>query len=138
MFREINKGMSITKILINSAILTWFTVILIENWRNMRISWFKEVWEFVDFKAIGHYIEDHLGIYVVFGAAIILIYKVLSMFASAERDEGVPSSEYFEQDDSYAEFMDKIRAKWEEDLINNPAYHGFPRNRKMNRNDEDQ
>ena len=139
MYREINKGRSITKILIYTVILTWFSVILVENWRDMRISWFREVWEFVDFKAVGLYIEDHLGIYVVFSAGIVTVYRVVSMFARAGRNEGVVSDNFEEPGDSSAEFLAEMRAKWEVDLINNPAYHDYPGNiwhRKMNRKDE--
>ena len=129
------------KILIYSVILTWFTIILIENWRSMRISWFKEVWEFVDFKAIGLYIEDHLGIYVVFCAGIVTVYQVVSMFARAGRDESAHYGNYFEEpEDSSAEYMAKRQTEWEEDLINNTAYHHLPGNiwhEKMKRKDED-
>jgi hypothetical protein len=141
MYWKINKSRSITKILIYSVILTWFIVILVENWRSMRLSWFKEVWEFVDFKAVGVYIEDHLGIYVVFSAGIITVYRVVSMFARAGRDEGANYDDHFkEPEDSSAEYLAKRQTEWEEDLINNPAYHHLPSNiwhEKMKRKDED-
>jgi len=106
MYGKINKGRSITKILIYSVILTWFAVILIENWRSMRLSWFREVWEFIDFKAIGLYIEDHLGIYVVFCAGIVTVYQVVSMFARAGRYDGAHYDDHFEEhEDSSAEYL---------------------------------
>jgi len=141
MYREINKGRSITKILIYTVILTWFSVILVENWRDMRISWFREVWEFVDFKAVGLYIEDHLGIYVVFSAGIVTVYRVVSMFARAGRNEGVVSDYFEEPGDSSAEFLAEMRAKWEEEFITNREYHHFPGNiwhQKRKQKDEDQ
>ncbi len=79
MYRKINKGRSITKILIYSVILTWFTVILVENWRDMRISWFREVWDFIDFKAIWENMDSYLSICVVFdlraGAKVISLRR---------------------------------------------------------------
>jgi hypothetical protein len=140
MYRKINKGRSITKILIYTIILTWFMVILVENWQDMRISWFKEVWEFLDFKAIGLYIEDHLGIYVVFCAGIVTVYQVVSMFSRAGRYEGAHSEHLEEPGDSSAEYLAKMRAKWEDDLINSPAYHDYPGNiwhRTKDQKDED-
>lgn len=130
MYRKINKGRSIVKILIYSVILTWFTNILLENWRSMRLSWFKEVWDFVDFKAIGLYIEDHLGIYVVFSAGFVTVYKVVSMFARAGRFEGDRSEHFEEPGDISAEYLAKLRAKWEDDFINN-------RHRTKKHEDED-
>jgi hypothetical protein len=142
MYRKINKGRSITKILAYSLILTWFMVILVENRRSMRLSWFKEVWEFVDFKAVGLYIEDHLGIYVVFCAGIVTVYQVVSMFARAGRDDGAHYDDHFEEhEDSSAEYLAQRQAEREEDLINNPAYHHLPGNiwhQKMKRKDEDE
>ena len=141
MYRKINKGRSIFKILIYSIILTWFTVILVENWRGMRISWFKEVWEFVDFKAVGHYIEDHLGLYVVFGGGIVTVYQVVAMFARAKKDEGVPYDYFEEPDESNAESFARSQAEREEDLIYNPAYRQLPGNiwhQKIKHKDEDE
>ena len=141
MYRKINKGRSVVKILIYSFILTWFMVILVENWRSMRLGWFKEVWEFLDFKAIGLYIEDHLGIYVVFGAGIFTVYYVVAMFARAGRYDGVHSEDFEEPGHCNAEYRARMQAEWEEDLINNPAYHHLPGNiwhEKMKREDEEQ
>lgn len=141
MYRKINRGRSITKILIYSAILTWFTVILIENWRRMRLSWFNEVWEFIDSKAIVHYIDEYLGISVVFGAGLFTLYQVIAMFVRAGRNEGVPSDHFEEPSDSSAEFLAEMRAKWEEDFITNPEYHHIPGNiwhQKRKQKDEDQ
>jgi hypothetical protein len=141
MFRKINKGMSITKILIYTVILTWFSVILIENWRSMRLSWFKEVWEFIDFKAIWENMDSYLSFCVIFGAGFITLYQVIAMFARAGRHEGGTYDHFEDPDDSSAEYMTKIRAKWEDVLINNPAYHDYPCNiwhRKWKRTDEDQ
>jgi TRAP-type C4-dicarboxylate transport system permease small subunit len=141
MYRKINKGRSIVKILIYSVILTWFSVILIENWRNMRLSWFREVWEFIDFKTIWENMDSYLSFCVVFGAGFITLYQVIAMFARAGRNEGVPSDHFEETDNLSAEYLTKIRAKWEDDLINNPAYHDFPGNiwhRTRKRKDKDQ
>jgi TRAP-type C4-dicarboxylate transport system permease small subunit len=141
MYRKINKGRSITKILIYSVILTWFTVILVENWQDMRISWVKEVWEFVDLKAIGHYIEDHIGIYIVFGGGIVMVYHVIAMFARAKKDDGVPYDYFEEPDESNTEYLARRQAEREVDLINNPAYHHLPDNiwhKMMKHKDEDE
>lgn len=140
MYRKINKGRSITKILIYTVILTWFMVILVENWRSMRLSWFKEVCDFIDFKAIWENMDSYLSICVVFGAGIFTLYHVITMFARAGRFEGDRSEHFEEPGDFSAEYLAKMRAKWEDDLINNPAYHDYPGNiwhRKMKRKDED-
>jgi hypothetical protein len=134
MYRKINKGRSITKILIYTVILTWFVVILVENWRDMRISWFREVWDFIDFKAIWENMDSYLSICVIFGAGIFTLYYVVSMFARG-RYEGDRSS------DSSAEYLAKRQTEWEDDLINNPAYHDYPGNiwhGKMKRKGEDE
>ena len=126
MFRKINKGRSVVKILIYSVILTWFSVILIENWQSMRLSWFKEVWDFIDFKAIWEHMDSYLSICVVFGAGFFTLYQVIVMFARAGR--GVPAEPFGESDNSSAEYLAKMRSKWEEDLVNSPAYHDLPGN----------
>ena len=140
MYRKINKGRSITKILIYTVILTWFTVILVENWRNMRISWFKEVWDFIDFKAIWENMDSYLSICVVFGAGIFTLYHVVSMFARG-RYEGAHYDDTLRNlEDSTAEYLAKRQAEREEDLMNNPAYHHLPSNiwhKKMKRKDEE-
>jgi len=141
MYRKINKGMSITKILLYSIILTWFAVILIENWRDMRISWFKEVWDFIDFKAVGHYIEDRLSFIVVFIGGFVMVYHVVSMFVRAGRNEGVSSGNYEEPDFYNGEYLAGREAEREYDFRNNPAYHHLPGNiwhEKMKNEDEDQ
>jgi hypothetical protein len=140
MYRKINKGRSVVKILIYSVILTWFSVIMIENWRSMRLSWFKEVWDFIEFKAIWENMDSYLSICVIFGAGFVTIYQIISMFARAGRCEGGNYDHFEDPDDSSAEYIAKIRAKWEDDLINNPAYHQFPGNiwhRKIERNDDE-
>ena len=140
MYRKINRGRSITEILIYSVILTWFSVILIENWRSMRLSWFRELWEFIDFKAIWEHMDSYLSICVVFGAGFFTLYQIISMFARAGRCEGGTDDHFQATGDSSAEYMAKIRAQWEDDLINTPAYREFPGNiwhRKMKRKDED-
>jgi len=140
MYRKINKGRSVNKILIYSVILTWFTVVLLENWRNMRISWFREVWEFIDFKAIWENIDKYLGIGVVFGAAIIGIYMAIAMIVRIRRDADTISEHFEEPDYSPEEYLAKMQAKHEDDLINNPAYYYLPGNiwyQKMKHNDED-
>jgi len=79
MFRKINKDKSISKIVVYSIILTWFAVILVENWQYMRVTWFKEVWDFIDFKAIGHYIDNNLAIWVFAAGFIIVPCAILSL-----------------------------------------------------------
>jgi hypothetical protein len=141
MYRKINKGRSIAIILVYSIILTWFAVILIENWRDMRISWFREVWDFIDFEAVGHYIEDHLSFIVVFAGGFVVVYKAISMSARAKEDPGVPCDYYDEPDESNAEFLARRQSEREYDLMNNPAYHHLPGNiwhDKMKRKDEDE
>jgi hypothetical protein len=141
MYRKINKGRSIVKILLYSVILTWFTVILIENWRDMRTSWFKEVWDFIDFKAVGHYIEDHLSFLVVFAGVFVMVYKAIEMLVTAGKDD-VVTSDYDEETGEFnAEYFARRHAEREEDLINNPVYHHLPGNiwhEKMKRKEEDE
>jgi hypothetical protein len=141
MYRKINKGRSIVKILIYSVILTWFTVILIENRRDMRISWFKEVWDFIDFKAVGHYIEYHLSFIVVFAGGFVMVYKAIEMLATAGKDD-VVNSDYDEETGEFnAEYTARKQSEREYDLMNNPIYHHLPGNiwhRKMKRKNEDE
>ena len=85
MFRKINKDKSISKIVLYSIILTWFVVILIENWQYMRLSWFKEVWEFIDFNAIGHYIENNISMWIFVSGFIIVPCTFIYMFAKANK-----------------------------------------------------
>jgi hypothetical protein len=140
MYRKINKGRSITKILVYSIILTWFAVILIENWRDMRASWFKEVWDFIDFKAVGHYIEDHLSFIVIFVGGFVVVIKAIAMLARAGKDD-VVTSDYDEQTGEFnAEYYARRHAERDYDLINNPAFHDYPGNiwhSKMKRTNED-
>ena len=108
MYRKINKGRSIAKILIYTVILTWFSVILVENWRYMRISWFREVWDSMDFKAIWEHMDSYLSIGVVFGAGIFTLYHVITMFARAGRDDGAHYDEHFDaHEDSSADYLAK-------------------------------
>lgn len=140
MYRKINKGRSFTKILIYTVILTWFTVILAKNWRNMRISWFREVWDFIDFKAIWENMDSYVSICVVFGAGIFTLYHVITMFARAGRCEGGTYDHFEEHNDSSAEYLAKRQTEWEDDLINDPAYHHLPGNiwhELMKRKDEE-
>ena len=140
MYRKINRRRSITKILAYSVILTWFMVILAENWRDMRINWFKEVWEFIDFKAIWENMDSYLSICVVFGAGIFTLYHVITMFARAGRYEDDRSEHFEEPGDSSAEYLAQRQAEREEDLINNPAYRHLSDNiwhQKMKCKDKD-
>ena len=144
MYRKINKGRSIAKILLYSIILTWFSVILIENWRDMRISWFAEVWEFIDFKAVGYYIEDHLSFIVVFVGGFVVVFKAIGMLASAGKDD-VATSDYYEETGEVdaefnAEYTARKQSERKYDLMNNPAFHHLPGNiwhEKMKHKDED-
>ena len=139
MYRKINKGRSIAKILVYSIILTWFAVILIENWRDMRISWFEEVWDFIDFKAVGHYIEDHLSFIVVCAGGFVMVYKAIEMLPTAGKDDGVPSDYIDESGESNVEYFARRHDERDYDLINNPVYHHLPSNiwhEKMKHKDE--
>jgi hypothetical protein len=103
-----------------SIILTWFTVVLIENWQHMRISWFKEVWEFVDFKAIGYYIEHNISFGFWFAIIFIVIFKAIN-FKKNKRlfnEESV---------DSFRNHMDQVQNDWDE-RVSSPIYHNFPDN----------
>jgi len=140
MYRKINKGRSVVKILAYSVILTWFMVILVENWRSMRLSWFKEVWDFIDFKAIWENMDSYLSTCVVFGAGIFMLYHVITMFARAGRYDFSSDDHFEEPEASSAEYLAQRQAE-REDLINNPAYHHLPGNiwhRKIKQKDEDE
>jgi len=140
MYRKINKGRSIAKILVYSIILTWFAVILIENWRDMRISWFEEVWDFIDFKAVWRYIEDHLSFIVVFAGGFVMVYNAIKMLATAGKDDVVTSDYDEEAGEFNAEDTSRKQSEREYDLMNNPAYHHLPGNiwhEKMKHKDED-
>ena len=140
MYRKINKGRSIAKILVYSIILTWFAVVLIENWRDMRASWFKEVWDFIDFKAVGHYIEDHLSFIVIFVCGFVVVIKAIAMLARAGNDDGVHSDYFGEPGEFGEEYHARKQCEREHDLMNNPAYHHLPGNiwhEKLKHKDEE-
>ena len=120
MFRKINKDKSISKIVMYSIILTWFVVILIQNWHSMRISWFKEVWEFIDFNAIGQYIERNISFGLWFAIIFIVIYKAFHFHKDKRLlNEG--------SDDSFRKHMDQMQNEWDE-RIASPHYHNYADN----------
>jgi large-conductance mechanosensitive channel len=120
MFRKINKDKSISKIVVYSIILTWFAVILVENWQYMRVTWFKEVWDFIDFKAIGNFIESNIPFVLWFVIIFIVIYKSLRF-----NTKGTLSNE--EYDDTVRKHMDDVYSEWD-DVKTAPHYHNFPSN----------
>jgi hypothetical protein len=117
MFRKINKDKSIFKILMYSIILTWFVFILIENWNHMRVSWFREVWQFVDLKAVLHYIDYNISMWI-FGAGFIIVPCCI-LFS---RDKSTPGMTSFEE----------CQKDWDEQQAaserSNPAYDFMPCN----------
>jgi hypothetical protein len=87
----------------------------------MRLSWFKEVWEFIDFRAIGYYIDEYLSICVVFGAGIIILYRAITDSVRSEKNE-VPSDHSDEADISSENYMAELQAKWHADARLSPRY----------------
>ena len=133
MFRKINKDKSISKIVMYSIILTWFVVILIVNWQYMRLSWFKEVWEFIDFNAIDYYVEDHISMWIFGSLFIIVPLRFIYMSIKAKKPDKhtgtlEPPSSVFRKPNSFEECQDEWEEQRAASVRTNPSYNYQPWN----------
>jgi len=101
----------------------------------MRLSWFKEFWEFLDFKAIVEYIENNLSAWIFVGVIILVFYKLFTGFCRAKNVDcnSKNVNETHDSDDLRGSiFLDenikKMHEQREEALRSSPGYDFMPNN----------